>query len=108
MDEDPRVFLLALKDVITAQDIDITAFAKESQITRKNIYRILSKTGNPRWNSLTSLLNALGLQVHLVEKKAKSVKELFTLDKKLQKNLAREAAKQGVSLNALINEKLSK
>lgn len=46
-DEDQRVFLLALKDVLTAQSIDISAFAIESNITRQNIYRISNK-GNPR------------------------------------------------------------
>jgi probable addiction module antidote protein len=107
-DEDQRVFLLALKDVLKAQDIDISAFAQESQLTRQNIYRILSKTGNPRWDSLTSLLQALGLQVYLTRKQPKVVTELFSLDKKLHTNLLRQAAKQGVSLNDLINEKLRK
>lgn len=108
MDEDQRVFLLALKDVLKAQNIDISAFAQETEITRQNIYRMLSKTGNPRWESLTSLLNALGLQVYLGEKKQKSVPELFSIDKKLHKNLALQAAKQGISLNELVNEKLRK
>lgn len=108
MDEDQRVFLLALKDVLTAQNIDISAFAQESQITRQNIYRMLSKKGNPRWESLTSLLNALGLQVHLSPKKRTKVTELFSLDKRLHKNLIIQATKQGVSLNDLINEKLRK
>ena len=40
-DEDPQIFLLALKDVLKAQDIDISAFAQEANITRQNIYRIL-------------------------------------------------------------------
>ena len=108
MDEDQRVFLLALKDVLTAQGEDIASLAQEAHLTRQNIYRMLSKTGNPRWTSLTSLLNALGLQVHLTGNKQKSFPELLNLDKKLQKSLAREAAKQGISLNTLINEKLSK
>ena len=102
MDKDPRVFLLALKDVLTAQKIDITSFAEESGITRQNIYRILSMKGNPRWDSLTSLLNALGLQVHLAEKKNKP----FAIDTKLHKQLTLEASKHGISLNELINEKL--
>jgi len=101
-DDDPRVFLLALKDVLTAQDIDITSFAEESGITRQNIYRIFSTKGNPRWGSLTSLLNVLGLQIHLAPKKNES----FIIDKKLHKRLATEASKHGISLNELINEKL--
>jgi len=108
MDEDQQVFLLALKDVLIAQGENVAALATESQLTRQNIYRMLSKTGNPRWDSLTSLLNALGLQVLLTGKKQTPFPELFTLDKKLQKNLTREAARRGVSLHDLINEKLQK
>lgn len=101
-DEDPKVFLLALKDVLTAQGIDISTFAEESGITRQNIYRIFSMKGNPRWDSLTSLLNVLGLQIYLSGKKQKS----FVIDTKLCKRLSTEASKHGISLNELINEKL--
>lgn len=107
LDEDQRVFLLALKDVLTAQDIDVTEFAREAQLTRQNIYRMLSKKGNPRWDSLSSLLDALGLQVHLI-KKQKPVTELFTLDKKLYKTLAKQAQQKGISVDALITAKLNK
>lgn len=64
-DEDERVFLLALKDVIAAQGGDISALAREAKLNRQNIYRMLSKKGNPRWDSLTSLFNVLGLQMQL-------------------------------------------
>ncbi len=64
-DEDQRVFLLALKDVLAAQGGDMTAVAEEAQLNRQNLYRMLSKKGNPRWDSLTSLFDALGLQVQL-------------------------------------------
>lgn len=68
MDEDQRVFLLALKDVLTAQGIDITAFAEESDLNRQNIYRMLSQKGNPRWDSLKSLINTMGLEIKLAPK----------------------------------------
>lgn len=105
-DEDPQIFLLALKDVLKAQDIDISAFAQEANITRQNIYRILSSKGNPRWENLTSLLNALGLQIQLSDKSRKV--EPIAIDKKLLKTLSKQASKQGISLDALIFEKLSK
>lgn len=63
-DEDQRVFLLALKDVIEANGGDMTELAAEARLNRPTIYRMLSQKGNPRWNSLTSLLNAIGLQMH--------------------------------------------
>lgn len=63
MDEDPRIFLVALKNVIEAQGGDISALAKKSQLNRENLYRILSDNGNPKLNSIISLLNAMGLQL---------------------------------------------
>lgn len=62
-DEDPRMFLLALKNVIEAQQGDLTAIAEESNLTRMSVYRILSKRGNPKLTSIVSLLSAVGLQL---------------------------------------------
>lgn len=64
-DEDERVFLLALKDVVSAQGGEMAALARDAKLNRQNLYRILSEKGNPRWASLNSLFNTLGLQVHL-------------------------------------------
>ena len=63
-DEDQRVFLLALKDVIEAQGGDITSLAEQARLNRPTIYRMLSQKGNPRWKSLTSLFDVMGLQMH--------------------------------------------
>jgi probable addiction module antidote protein len=71
IDEDQRVFLLALKDVLSAQHVDISVFAQESQLTRQSIYRMLSSSGNPGWDNLWSLINAMGLQVQLTSKNRK-------------------------------------
>lgn len=67
-DEDQRVFLLALKDVIEAQSGDMTAIAEEAKLNRPTVYRMLSQKGNPRWTSLTSLVSALGLQLQVLPK----------------------------------------
>jgi probable addiction module antidote protein len=67
-DKDPRVFLLALMDVLKAQNIDISAFAQESMISRQNIYRMLSQKGNPRWNNLTSIIDSMGWKVQITAK----------------------------------------
>jgi len=68
MDDDKEVFLLALQHVLKAQGIDISAFAKETQITRQNIYHMLSKKGNPRWHNFRSIIDAMGLQFKLEAK----------------------------------------
>jgi len=64
-DKDQRVFLLALKNVFQAQGGDMTSLAKEINISRQNIYRILSTRGNPRWENLSSLLDKMGLEIQL-------------------------------------------
>jgi probable addiction module antidote protein len=63
MDEDPRIFLLALKNVLEAQGDDMTAIAKKTKLNRENLYRILSKKGNPKLTSIISLLKAIGLHL---------------------------------------------
>ena len=64
-DEDQKVFLIALKDVLEAQNEDVSALAKKAHISRQSFYRMLSQKGNPCWNNITSLIEAIGLQVKL-------------------------------------------
>lgn len=70
-DEDSRVFLLALKNVIAAQEENISTIAKKANLTRTSIYRILSQTGNPKLTNIISLLNAIGLQLAVQPNKHK-------------------------------------
>lgn len=68
-DEDERVFLIALKDVLESQDGNISELAKEAKLNRENLYRILSKKGNPKWSSIRSLMKALNLQLTIEQQK---------------------------------------
>jgi len=61
-DEDPRVFLLALRDVADAHG-GVGALAVRSDLNRESLYRTLSKSGNPSLNSLAAVLNSLGLRL---------------------------------------------
>ncbi len=63
MDDDERMFLLALKNVLEAQGGDMTTLAKEADLNRENLYRILSHKGNPKLTSIKSLLNAMGFEL---------------------------------------------
>jgi probable addiction module antidote protein len=63
MDEDPWIFLLALKNVYEAQGGDMTDLARKTNLSRENLYRILSKKGNPKLTSILSLLSAVGLSL---------------------------------------------
>jgi probable addiction module antidote protein len=64
----PEVFLLALRDVVEARGV--SKIAKKAALNRQNLYRILSKKGNPRFSSLYGIVDALGLNLSLEEKKA--------------------------------------
>ena len=61
-DEDPRVFLVALKDVAAAYG-GPTKLAKATGLNRENLYRMLSRQGNPEFTSLSRVLHALGLRL---------------------------------------------
>jgi len=62
MDEDPRIFLLALKNVVAAQG-KMSTVAKKTKLNRENLYRMLSEKGNPKLTSIVPVLNALGLHL---------------------------------------------
>ena len=62
-DEDPRIFLLALKNVYEASGEEMTKLAKKTNLSRENLYRILSKKGNPKLTSMISVLNAVGFSL---------------------------------------------
>jgi probable addiction module antidote protein len=63
MDEDPRIFLLALKNVCEAQGEEMTELAKKTSLSRENLYRILSEKGNPKLTSIIALLHAVGFSL---------------------------------------------
>ncbi len=56
-----EVFLMALKDVASAKGI--AEIARTSNLNRENLYRILSRKGNPKLTSLNSVLHSVGLKL---------------------------------------------
>jgi probable addiction module antidote protein len=62
-DDDQRVFLLALKNVLEAYNDNMSAVAREAQLSRQNLYGILSERGNPKLTSVRSVLHVLGLKL---------------------------------------------
>ena len=67
-DEDPRVFLLALRNVAQAQGMGRVAV--ESGLNRESLYKMLSDRGNPGWQSLSALLASLGFRLTIESKNA--------------------------------------
>lgn len=71
-DGDPEVFLLALRDVAEAQLGGMSKLSKSSGLNRENLYRMLSKKGNPELTSLQTLLEALGFRLSVESRKKAS------------------------------------
>lgn len=61
LEDSPEIFLDAVKDVIQATSV--SKIAQKANLTRESIYRSFSATGNPTLETLTSVLDALGLKL---------------------------------------------
>lgn len=68
-DPDQRMWMVALRNVLEAQDGDIATVAKQAHITRQSLYRMLSPTGNPQLKNFAAVCNTLGYNVQLSPKK---------------------------------------
>ncbi len=64
-DQDKEALLLALKDVTQAQG-GIGHLASETTLNREHLYYLLSGKGNPRLDTLSLILKALGLHLNVV------------------------------------------
>ena len=63
-DEDPEVFLLALRDVAEARG-GMRVVAGRARLNREHLYRMMSKSGNPALRSLDSVVASLGLRISI-------------------------------------------
>jgi len=61
-DGDKEAFLLAVRNVTEAQG-GIGALAKRTQLNREHLYRVLSRRGNPRLDTIGAILNGLGFRL---------------------------------------------
>ena len=59
---DRAVFLLALRNVAEAHG-GMQAVAGKANLNRENLYRMLSKKGNPEIKSIFNLLHSMGLKL---------------------------------------------
>jgi probable addiction module antidote protein len=67
-----EAFLVALRDVAEAR-MGMKKVAKEAKVNRENLYRALSREGNPSIATLDSVLEVLGIEVQFVARRATSV-----------------------------------
>jgi probable addiction module antidote protein len=71
---DRRVFLQALREVAEATG-GMSALARRAKLHRVNLYRILSKQGNPEIQSLENILKVFGLRLAVVENKPSKLRK---------------------------------
>jgi probable addiction module antidote protein len=69
-DGDMELFKQALKDVASARVGSMAELARETELARESLYRSLSKTGNPRLDTLTKVLHAAGLRLSIAPEPA--------------------------------------
>ncbi|MGQ0694797.1 MAG: addiction module antidote protein, partial [Nitrospiraceae bacterium] len=61
-EDDPELFLLALRNVAEAQG-GVAQLAERAKLNRESLYKMLSERGNPELRSLDALLHALGFRL---------------------------------------------
>lgn len=72
---DRKAFLLALRHVLEAKG-SMSQFANRTKINRVSLYKMLSDKGNPEFESLMTVLNALGVQFKILPKGKSSTRKL--------------------------------
>jgi len=64
-DGDKKYFLIALKNVIEAQD-DVAEFAEKTNLSQQRIYEMLSEGGNLTLGELIAISKAMGLKIQII------------------------------------------
>ncbi len=62
---DAAVILMALRNVAGAQEGGIAGLAARSALGRESMYKMLSKSGNPKLSSFTKVIRGLGLRLNI-------------------------------------------
>jgi probable addiction module antidote protein len=70
MNDSQEAFLNALRNVAEAR-MGISHLAVEADVNRESLYRMLSAEGNPRYDTLESVLNALGMRLSVTLKQTR-------------------------------------
>jgi probable addiction module antidote protein len=63
--DDVAVILMAIRNVVDAQEGGISGVAEKSELGRESMYKMLSPRGNPKLSSLNALFHGLGLKLEV-------------------------------------------
>lgn len=69
-DESEELFLMALSDI--AKAYGMSEISEHTGLGRESLYKTLSTNGNPKFSTLKSLLDAIGLRLNVIEKEKKA------------------------------------
>ena len=61
-DDEPKTFLVALRDVVLANG-GVAKAAKVSGLNRESLYKALSLNGNPSLQTVRAILSAVGIKI---------------------------------------------
>ncbi len=61
-EDDPEMFLVAIKDVARARGM--TQLAKDTGMGRESLYKALAPGAKPRYDTILKVLRALGVTLH--------------------------------------------
>ncbi len=75
-DGNTKAFLTAIRTVAEAQG-DMAKLSRQAELDRQMLYRTLSKKGNPKINTLGSILNSLGFRLSIEPLSANNRAEHF-------------------------------
>ena len=62
-EDSEEVFLQGLRNVVEARG-GMSTIAKATELNRENLYRLLSKKGNPKFSNLSAILEAVGITLN--------------------------------------------
>jgi probable addiction module antidote protein len=71
-DGDADAFLLAIRDVAEARG-GLSKLADTTHLNRQNLYKVLSKEGNPKLHTIGSILHALGFRLSVRSRRHETV-----------------------------------
>lgn len=67
-DDDPDLFLIAVKDAARARGM--TQLAKDSGLGRESLYKALAPGAKPRYDTVLKVVKALGVTLHALPTRA--------------------------------------
>ena len=62
-DENPRMFLIALGNVVRSKGV--SKVAQETGLGRESLYKVFSGSVSPKWDTLKKLLDNLGIEINM-------------------------------------------